>query len=85
MTCTTPTPVSIGGGGVGGAPVTQARVAPAASVAEEGRKEAREEVIEDDQDDAAEPAEAAMISGRTDWTAVWVCGCVGVNSVRSGW
>lgn len=53
--------------------MTQAKVALAASVAEEGRKEAREEVIEDDQDDAAEPAEPTMISGRTGWAA---CGSV---------
>jgi hypothetical protein len=62
-----------GGGGVGGLPVTHAKVALAASVAEEGRKEAREEVIEDDQD------EAAMISpgGRTGLLSVlWCTVCV---------
>lgn len=53
-------------------PVTQARVALAASVAEAGMKEAREEVIEDDQDDASQ---AAILSqGRTGWAAVCVCG-----------
>jgi len=59
MTSSTLALVSIGGGGgVGCVPVNQASVAVAASVAEEGRKEAREEVIEDDQDDTA------MIFGR---------------------
>ena len=53
--------------------MTHAKVALAASVAEEGRKEAREEVIEDDQD------EAAMISpgGRTGLLSVlWCTVCV---------
>ena len=61
--------------------MTQASVALAASVAEEGRKEAREEVIEDDQDDAAAPAEPAMISGREDGLDSSGCVCRGVCSV----
>lgn len=53
--------------------MTQERAALAASVAEEGRKEAREEVDHDDPD-AVE--EAAMLEGRAWVGCAAVVGCV---------